>query len=992
MINKTKKILGSVGFGALCLLSASLIAGNIVCFQVLGVDFIDAALSGTGASEGDAESAQKGANLVKKISEEGTVLLKNENSTLPLNIESNKKVNVFGYTAIDNAWVFTGVGSGSCKPDPAKRVGFLKGLENAGFEYNSEIINAYKSAIPTSDDWMSMNQNGKIIQPNNDFYTTSLIDNAKKFSDTAIVVLSRISGENVGEIPSTSVDYLTGAEDTTRSYLDISQKEEYMLKVATDNFDKVIVVLNTTNNMQCDFLLNDKVDAALFCGPTGLSGTESVANLIKGSKTVYADENDTTGTEEKISPSGRLADTYAKNFSTEPVYANRFIRNKSTTGGNICYQEGIYFGYRWYETANEEGFFDGLENGYDDAVLYPFGYGLSYTNFEWIVSSVDTKNISGSTLTKESEITINVSVKNTGEYPGKDVAQLYYKTPYTDGGIEKSSISLGAFAKTSVLQPGESQTVSLTISAYDMASYDSYDANNDGFTGYTLDSGNYTLELKNNVHSLKEMTSISKNAYTYNIPKTLTYEKDPTTNYDVINRFTGDDAYAGASIDGSNVGINETYLSRNDFVGTFKDTQSKLPTNTDLVNKARIYRSGAQDQETMPSFGVESNLRLITKQDGSNASFDELKTPSGLKFNDSLVNELMTSYDSPKWDEFVDQVSKEEACELVEKSGFGSNAIASIGKAKTLDFDGPSGFNQNTQKIAEDMSSWTSYPCENVIGCTWNTDLAYEVGQSMAFEASKSGINGWYAPGVNLHRSNYNGRNYEYYSEDPLISGNLAAATIRGAKSGGLYCYLKHFALSEEGDNAKGVDTWTTEQTLRELYLKPFEIAVKAGANGIMTAFNRVGAVWAGANYDLCTEILRNEWGFKGSVVTDWSSGDQIMNTPRGVIAGNDLWLNPMSTNGSPLNRNDATEMYCAKLAVKHNLYTYVSTYQFNRDYDPENDDYKVNAGIRGPNSVSGWWIPTIITLDCIVFAGTIAFGLYMYVPWTKVIAKFKKH
>jgi beta-glucosidase len=393
----------------------------------------------------------------------------------------------------------------------------------------------------------------------------------------------------------------------------------------------------------------------------------------------------------------------------------------------------------------------------------------------------------------------------------------------------------------------------------------------------------------------------------------------------------------------------------------------------------------------MPSFGVESNLRLITKQDGSNATLDELKTPNGLKFNDTLVDELMESYDSPKWDELVNQVSKEEACELVEKSGFGSNAIASIGKAKTLDFDGPSGFNQNTQKIAEDMSSWTSYPCENVIGCTWNADLAYEVGQSMAFEASKSGINGWYAPGVNLHRSNYNGRNYEYYSEDPLISGQLAAATIKGAKSGGLYCYLKHFALSEEGDNAKGVDTWTTEQTLRELYLKPFEIAVKAGANGIMTAFNRVGAVWAGANYDLCTEILRNEWGFKGSVDTDWSSGDQIMNTPRGVIAGNDLWLNPMSTNGSPLNRSSATEMYCAKLAVKHNLFTYVSTYQYNRDYDPENDDYIVTPGIRGPNSVSGWWIPTLITIDCIMFAGTIAFGLYMYVPWSKVLAKFKK-
>lgn len=972
-----------IGFAALSVLSAGLIAGNVVCFGVLGVEFISSAISGTGAVTGDEESALKGANLVKKISEDGSVLLKNENKVLPLNTAVNNKVNVFGYTAVDNGWVFTGVGSGSCKPDPEKRIGLLKGLENAGFEYNAEIINKYKETIPTSDNWLSMNQNGKIIQPADDFYTNELIANAKTFSNTAIVVLSRNSGENVGEVPTVQKDHSSGETDTTRSYLDISVKEENMLNLVKENFEKVIVILNTTNNMQCGFLNDDKIDSALFVGPTGLCGAEGVANLLAGKKKQTNDK----GIEEEvlISPSGKLADTYAYNYSNEPVFANRFVNNKTATGGNIVYQEDIYFGYRWYETADASGFFDGLEKGYDSAVIYPFGHGLSYTDFSWEVTEVNLP--AGSKLTNNSKIDIKVNVTNIGEYAGKDVVELYYKTPYTKGEIEKSSITLGDFAKTSLLKPGESQVVDLSISAYDMASYDAYDKNKNSFAGYELDAGEYTLELKKDVHNIKVMKDDKSASLNYTIDEDIKYAKDPTTNNYVINRFTGSDAYAGVSIDGSNVGINENYLSRNDFFSTFKDTQSRLPTDSQAIAKARIYTSSAQNQEEMPTFESNSDLYLVTNKDGSKASKAQLAKPSELVYNDELVNKLMKSYDDPLWDTLTDQLSKAEAKDLVEKSGFGSTEIESIGKPKTLDFDGPSGFNENTQKVAEDKSAWTSYPCETVIGCTWNEALANEVGQSMAFEASKSGISGWYAPGVNLHRSNYNGRNYEYYSEDPIISGKLAAATIKGAKSGGLYAYLKHFALSEEGDNAKGVDTWITEQNFRELYLKPFEIAVKAGANAIMTAFNRIGPVWAGANYDLCTEVLRNEWGFKGSVVTDWSSGDSIMNAQQGVIAGNDLWLNPMNSNGTPLRVDNPTEMYCAKLAVKHNLYTYVSTYQYARDYDNSDNEYNVGSGIKGPTAVNNWWIPTIISIDVVVFAATILYGLYIFTP----LFNFKK-
>lgn len=973
---KGKKTGLKITFIALAALSVLLAAADVVVFGVIGKDFISAAIAGTGAEKGSVESKEKGAQLVKKISEEGTVLLKNENKALPLNIEENNKVNVFGYTAIDNAWVFTGVGSGSCKSDPNDRVGLLGGLEKAGFEYNKDIIEAYKEAIPTKDDWMSMNQNGKIIQPDKSFYTEEMIRDAKQFSDTAIVVLSRNSGENVGEVPNFQRDYLTGEVDNSRSYLQIAKKEEEMLEIVKSNFSKVIVILNTTNNMQCDFLRDENIQAALYCGPTGLNGAEGVANLLKGkTDAVDADGNKV---ETLLSPSGHLTDTLGADYTSEPAYANYRINksdSKNFNCGSIVYQEGIYFGYRWYETAYQEGYI----SNYDDAVIYSFGHGLSYTDFSWKVK--ESEKITDK-ITEKTTLKYTVTVTNTGDYPGKDVVQMYYSAPYINGEIEKSAINLADFAKTSTLLPGESQDVTLETSFYDMASYDCYDANKDGHKGYELDKGDYYISFRTDCHNLKETSS--QNEFKYTLDETLDIDKDPTTNSDVINRFTGEDAYASVAIDGSDVGINETYLSRANFASTIKTKQSKLPSDISKINKGRLYQTGANNQEEMPVFSKESNLRLITKQDGSSATLAELNSGKDLKYNDKLIDELMSDLNGEKWTLLLDQLSKAEAKSLVECSGFGSNAIESIGKTKTLDFDGPSGFNENTQKIAEDKSSWTSYPAECVIGCTYNEQLANEIGKSVAFEANASKISGWYAPGVNLHRSNYNGRNFENYSEDPIVSGRLAAATIDGAKSGNLYCYLKHFILSEEGDNPKGTETWLTEQTLREQYMKPFEIGVKRGANAIMSSFSRLGCVWSGANYDLLTSILRDEWGFKGSVVTDWSSGDDIMNTQKGVLAGNDLWLNPMTNNGKPLNVNDATQMYCAKNAVKNNLITYLSTYVYSRDYSDDNNPYKVESGIKTASEVSEWWIPTLISIQVVIGLGCIATGLLYFLPKKK--------
>lgn len=979
-----KKIISYVGLGFLTLLSGGLIAGNIVCFQVLGVDFISHALAGTGATSGNEEASLLGESLVRKITEESTVLLKNENAALPLNLKNEAKVNVFGYTSNDKGWVFTGVGSGSCKPDPAKRIGFLQGLKNAGFQYNESLASAYDQALPTSDPWLSMNQNGKILQPDNSFYSTDRMKQCQEFSPIALIVLSRDSGENAGEIPSVSTDYLSGEVDQSRSYLQLSKKEEFMLNQVKENFEKVIVILNTTNNLQCDFLRDAKIDAALYCGPTGLSGAESVANLLAGGKNATTNAaSGGNGSRVQLSPSGHLADTYSADYTLDPAYANHAVRNKSATGGNIVYQEGLYIGYRWYETAEEMGFFSGMEKGYDSAVVYPFGYGLSYTSFSW--SLVRSSLPDSSELKETSELTYEVQVSNTGSYPGKDVVELYCKAPYLTGGIEKSAITLVAFAKTSTLQPGESQTLTLSTKPYDFASYDCYDQNKNAHTGYELDPGVYSLELRSDAHHRKNM---DKGVFTYSLGQGINYDKDPLTQHDVLNRFTGTDAPAGVALDGSTIGINETYLSRADFYKTFKDRPSSLPNDTAKLLQARLYATSANDTDIMPTFDEKNGLSLTHKADGSLPSASDLSHPSSLVYDNALVDELLKDPQSPKWDQLLNQLSKADARALVEKSGFGSPELSSIGKPRTLDFDGPSGFNENTQKIAEDKSAWTSYPSEEVIACSFDVALANELGQSMAFEASKSGINGWYAPGVNLHRSNYNGRNYEYYSEDPLISGKMAAATISGAKSGGLYCYLKHFALSEEGDNAKGVDTWISEQSFRELYLKPFEIAVKSGANALMSAFNRIGPIWAGANFDLLTEILRGEWGFQGSVITDWSSGDEIMNAVSGVKAGNDMWLNPLQNNGTPLHEDDATEMTCAKMAVRHNVYTYLSTYQSVRDFDPTNNPYKVSAGIKGPTSVTSWWIPTLIGIDVIFFGATVADALYLFVPWSRLRKK----
>ena len=953
-MNKAIKILSLTGLG---ILLGGLIAGNVVCYINSGV--ITNALCGNGVSfEGEnvEKASALGDELCKEMGKEGIVLLKNgtlstsSKKSLPLD-ESVTKVNLFGYAATDNGFLLKGIGSGSSTINPDKQVTLLQAFKNANIEYNTEIIDAYNAK-----NWGSRTSKSyELKEASRDFYTNQMLSNAKSFSDTAIIVLSRIGGENMDEIPTeqTLITEKGSETDNTRTYQDTTKYEDDLIRMAHENFKNVIVIVNTCNTMHLGIVDTNNVDSAIYVGLTGQSAATAIPDILWG----------------KVSPSGRVTDTYSYEPDTAPSYANR-IKN----GGHIQYVEDIYIGYKWYETADKEGYWKDIKNGYgvgyDGVVQYPFGYGLSYTSFEWEIESQPSIDF----ISKYTTFEYTINVTNTGTVKGRDVVEIYVNPPYKKGEIEKSSSNLVAFAKTAELEPGQTQKLNISFNAYDFASYDAYDKNKNGFTGYELDEGEYEVKFMTDAHNLKEMKN---NTLKYKVDAGgITYKMDPKTKQFVKNRMTGENAYAETPIDGSTVGAEKQYLSRNDFVSTFPKVHAKTPNNN---GKGSDFINDVYDTNTMPTLGVDSGLRIVTKEDGTSASLADLKgNGTKLVANEELIADL-SNYKSETWEKLLNQMSADELCRLVEDGGFSTQAIESIGKPKALDTDGPAGFNANVLSVGGDAKAkWTAYPSETLIGSTWSSEIAYRMGLSMGVEAQATGMSGWYAPGVNLHRSPYTARNYEYYSEDGFISGKLAAEVIRGAKINGLYCYLKHFVLSEPGPNPRGLNTWCTEQNLRENYLKPFEIAVKeGGANAIMSAFNRVGGTWAGASYPCLTQILRTEWGFRGSVITDYSSGDGRggMNPEQGVKAGNDFWLNPNEGNNKyKLDRTDSTMVTCARTAAKNVIFTYVDTYQYAKTHDAGDDSrYSVEVGVRNVESVFAWWIPTLIAIDVVA---VLAIGL----------------
>ncbi len=854
------------------------------------------------------------------VQAEGTVLVRNE-GLLPLEKDAAAKVNIFGWAAAD--WHPSG--SGSAKTLNAE-TDFLKALKNYGVEYNKELTDMYEDFMPYNPYHNALQsyaeQTCRLYEPSiadTNYYTEEMLANAKAFSDTAIVVLGRYSGESIDcprvqyKITETKNGKYEDGDiilDESRTFLDISTEEEDLLRYVTDTYENVIVVVNNTNQLNLSFLETiEGIDACLVAGTSGINAANALPAILYG----------------EINPSGRLTDTYAYDFKSSSTYANSGREGEGmytngaglypadgTTNPNVGdyplyegvsyvdYVEGIYTGYKWYETAYAEGFWDEVDNtfgkGYEGVVQFPFGYGLSYTTFsQEIISPVvndyveefpytgETGTSNGFfqaypyaacdalyTIEKDSEISITVEVTNTGSVAGKDVVQLYYSAPYTKGGIEKSALELCGFAKTDILQPGESEQVTITFDTEGMASYDCYDANNNDFKGYELEKGNYHISLMKNSH-------YALSTVCFNLAEDVRYETSNLTGEAVNNKFTGEDAVDGVSVDGSDSDANIQYLTRADFKGTFPTAVAPNRAMTDNVKDYNLYT--AEDAEDF----IDENAIGITAGNGERQLlYDE----NGFT---ELGLELGGDYNSPKWETVLDCITIEEMKNLVLHGYTKTMEVESVGKIQTKDYDGPAQMGGFANCI---QGETTGFPNSTVLAQTWNTELSYNFGLIEGAQAGQLGIEGWYAPAANMHRTPFGGRNYEYYSEDEFLSGMMAAKTVEGSLDAGTYCYMKHLIAYEQDSMRDSLYTWMTEQALREIYLKPFQIAIEEGGlSGIMTSYNRLGAVWAGGSKALMTDVLRDEFGFEGTIITDYSDHQQFMNMDEALRAGGDLWM-----------------------------------------------------------------------------------------------------
>lgn len=967
-------------------------------------------------------SSKLGDNLVQKIGDDSTLLLRNEDETLPL--EANAKVNVFGTSSADKNWIHAGTGSGGGVIDPAYTQTLMTSLKAAGFKVNEELEDYYANTLPKLDrDKYELNEGFGLSYKNkvNSF-------NVKQWSDVAIVALSRYAGETIAEIP-------LNPKGEGKTYLELTNEESELLTYIKSElgFEKIIVVINAANAMNLGFLEREEygIGACIWTGFTGQSGASAIGQILSGA----------------LSPSAKTSDTFVYTTAYDPTWVNNRNVNVNDSNysatDNMVEAEGIYYGYKWYETADAEGFFDskkssyGTRSGYGAFVQYPFGYGLSYTNFEWKVVDVSLPN--NSKLALDSEISITVEVTNKGSVAGKDVVELYFTPPYTPGGIEKAAVNLLDFAKTPVLYPANEANdtdkpnkaqVTLTFTAYELASFDCWDLNDNGKTSWELDDGDYVISLRTDSHNVANdiMATGSNAEITYKVDSTLVFDKDPAGEGDIDAHLTGDKAYAGVSVDGIGVGLERTnYLSRADSFANYEDTvktRTEGPNrNQEKIQTARTWLNDTYETTSAPTTGSTStDHKLVMIKDGEDENGDDiLKSATYAQlngewgeaepvYNKSFIHALASDYNAAAWAELISQMSFTELTQLVEWGGFQTYAIASIGKVRNIDYDGPAGFNLSAMrgtfgngdpdKAAAVEKLWTVWPGESMIGCSWNKNLLLEMGLFMGMEAQNTNVSGWYAPGMNLHRTAYTNRNFEYYSEDAVLAGNLGANVILGAKMNNLYCYMKHFVCCEYGCNPGDTNTWLTEQSLRENYMRVFEIAVKeGGANAIMTAFNNVGPVWAGANYATCTQILRDEWGFKGTLLTDicsFASGcvPGKFNQQQGIRAGQDVWLNHTTSMFGNLSESDPTTVNCLQRAAKNIVWTSVDTYNFASTYDRTNLDvifgdngetsqmYAIELSVRVAPTVFAWWVPVAITLEVLVLAGCAVWAFFIVKPF----------
>ena len=847
-----------------------------------------------------------------KLAEEGFVLLKNENAALPMN--KGARISVFSKNSVNLSYG----GSGSGGFDTSNNKNLYESLNDAGFVTNPTLKSFYESSqsgpvrtANSSDLDNGDNQKIATAETPQNKYTDAVRNSYADYSDAALVVITRIGGEGF-DLPRYQGDS-EGAASPDSHYLELDQNEIDLLTAATDGtFKRVVVVFNTPSSFEATFLKDsayaafaDKIDAAVWIGFTGSNGITALGEILNGD----------------VNPSGRLVDTWAADFTKNPSFVNFGTGCLPDTtdkydGGmyySVDYEEGIYVGYRYYETRGET---DG-EDWYNANVVYPFGYGLSYTTFDWTVGDASASEIELGTT-----ITVPVTVKNTGSVAGKEVVQLYASAPYTLGGIEKAHKVLVGFAKTKLLQPGESETVTVSFDPYSAASYDYRDANSNGFSGYELEAGEYTLYVSRNAHE-------SEKAIALKLAADVQIGSDPTTDSEVVNRYTDSENFLDSDWQ------LDTMLSRADWEGTWPMPQTaQQHAGTDrLYEEIRSEEHNNPtdfDSEEYPWFGEEPTLTLR----------DLLPSAEAEGY------EPVVSYDDERWEELMMGCDEEEMIALINNGAYHTLAMESVGLPATIHGDGPSGFTCFMSK--EQVNGTCQYVSEPVMASTWNINLMNELGEAIGEEgtigdkATGQPYSSIYAPGVNIHRSPFGGRCSEYFSEDPFISGMMGAAEVQGIQSRGVLPTVKHFVANEqETHRSIGGDlSWLSEQALREIYLKPFEYTVKLGeTRGIMTSFNRIGTRWTGGDYRLLTEILRNEWGFNGLVICDFNTIPQYMIPRMMFYAGGSLDLaTQQSAMWTDCDTSDAGDAIVLMRAVKDVMYALVNSNAMNAEvigYNP---------------------------------------------------------
>ena len=876
------------GEAAIAMVLAVAVCVNMICFGPMATLIGLATGNGTLSDETNEEAA----GVAEEIMEDGIVLLKNE-SLLPLN--ETKKLNIFGWESINPA--YGGAGSGGIN-DLYDIVSLNQGFENAGFSINQELVDFYNNYGADSPEMSIQKQSWTLPEPPVDTYSDELIKNAKEYSDVAVVVLSRKAGEGHNDIP---MDVSKAAYDNNSDkyddfpegehYLQLSQTEKDMVDMVCSNFDDVIVIYNGANQFELGFVDEyPQIKSVVWCPGTGNVGFNALGKVFSG----------------EVNPSGKTPDTFIYDMTTAPWWNNAEkteytnLADMAVEGMNAGtaqvyapaftnYVEGIYVGYKYYETAAQEGAID-----YDKTVQYPFGYGLSYTEFEQKMGELEEK---------DGQISVDVAVTNTGDVAGKDVVEVYYNPPYTNGGIEKSSANLIEFAKTDLLQPGESQTVTVTFSIEDMASYDENNAK-----AYVLEKGDYVISINSDSHTVLDQK---------------TYTADTDVVYEGENKRASDDTAATNVFEDAKGDV--TYLSRADHFANYEEATA-APASAELgepyvseyhLNSNFDKTTYLNDEDVMPTTGADNGLTLADMRDAD--------------------------YDDPRWEKLLDQLTVDEMANMIAMAGYQTAAMDSVGKVATLDFDGPAAINNNFTGVGS-----IGFPIEVVVASTWNKELAQAWGECMGKISQEMGAEGWYAPGMNTHRTAFGARNYEYFSEDGVLSGNMGAKAVEGAGNYGVYSYIKHFALYE--GNAKMVSVWSNEQAIREIYLKPFEISVKqGGANAVMVSWSFLGDKWTGESSNLMNTVLRDEWGFRGMALTDFfrNNGHGFMNADAALANGVDAMLSTFNgEENNVANPEHPTSVLQMRNACKNVMYTVVSSWAYDGEHEETGMENWKKAGI----------------------------------------------